>query len=155
MIEGNPVPPAEPSLICLPHTKGSTCYAEKPPTESELAESDYGFDESEEEGKVWDEGDGEQRSDSESETEYRGCEEWHGARKVEAKICRKELSMPHPKERGKRRAETPRTERGLGAAKRTRLDLSSSERPDESRGSASKSSSGRGASNRGRAAQRP
>ena len=82
VIEDNPVPPAKPSLIHLPHTKGSTPDREKPPTESELAESDYGFDESEEEGEVRDEGDGDgftglwsQRSNSESETEYRGREE--------------------------------------------------------------------------------
>ena len=90
VIEGNPVPPAEPSLIRLPHTKGSTPDREKPPTESKLAESDYVFDESEEEGEVGDIGYGDgftglgaQMSYLESETEYRGREEWRGACKAE------------------------------------------------------------------------
>ena len=111
MIEGNLVLPAEPLLIRLPHTKGSTPDREKPPTESELSESDYVFEESEEEGEVREEGDGDgftglsaQRSDSESETEYRGREEWHGSSKAEAKVWRKELSTSHPMGRGKRKA---------------------------------------------------
>ena len=58
VMEGNPVPLAEPSLIRLPHAKGTMPDREKLPTESELAESDYNFDESEEEGEVRDEGDG-------------------------------------------------------------------------------------------------
>ena len=52
MIEGNPVPPEEPSLIRLPHTKGSTPDREKPSTELELAASDYGSDKFKEEGEV-------------------------------------------------------------------------------------------------------
>ena len=66
-------------------------------------------------------------SNSESETEYRGWEEWCGARKVEAEVWRKELSTSHPKGQRKRKVEC------------------GSERPDESGYSAWKSSIGHAA----------
>ena len=69
---------------------------------------------------------------------------------MEAEARRKGVTPSLPKGRGTRKAE-----RGSGMVKRKIVELSLSEKPDESGESVSKSSSGHGASKRGQAARRP
>ena len=131
VIQGNPIPSrGAVNHQSAPH-KGSMPDREKPATESELAESDDDSDESKEEGEVREEGDG----DCQGCEEWQGREEWQAARQVEAKARRKEVTPSLLMGRGKWKAE-----RGSGTVKRTRVESSSSERPDELGGSASKSS---------------
>ena len=145
--------PGPPSTIRLPHTKGTTPDRDVTPTESERAGSDHG-DSGQEEGEVT-QGEGDEPgsftqmksrdSDSGSDDTTPGRDSWRSARGKEMVI----LTTPRPRGRGKRRLE-----RGGGIAKRPRMELSSSERRDESeesRSGGARDRPGRG----GRRAARP
>ena len=132
-------------LTHLPHRMGTTPDCKKPPTESELADSDREDSDSadsEMEGEVRDYGDGDGftsiqalASDSESGSEDKGHEAWHVAPKAEAEVWQKEPAMSCPRGWGKRKAETGiKCEQAVVAGR-------SSERPEESGGSALKSHS--------------
>ena len=142
-------PPGAPSTIRIPHTKGMTPDREVVPAESEFAGSDQeGSDQ--EEGEIFQtEGEGSgtftqmrpRDSDSGSDETTPGRESWRSARGQELVV----LSTPRPRGRGKRRPE-----RREGAAKRPRVESSSSDRRDGSE----ESRSGGGRDRPGRCSQR-
>ena len=129
--EGQPQGP--PSTIRLPHTKGTTPDKDITPTESELAGRERG-ESGPEEGEVQ-QGEGDDSgsftqmrsrdTDTESEDTTLGRESWRSARGREAVL----LTTPRTRGRGKRRMD-----RGGGAAKRPRMESSSSDHRDESEG---------------------
>ena len=142
-------PPGTPSIIRIPHTKGMTPDREVVPAESEFAGSDQeGSDQ--EEGEITQmEGEGSgtftqmrpRDSDSGSDETIPGRESWRSARGQELVV----LSTPSPRGRRKRRPE-----RREGAAKRPRVESSSSDRRDGSE----ESRSGGGRDRPGRCSQR-
>ena len=142
-------PPGTPSTIRIPHTKGTTPDREVAPTESEFAGREQEGSDQEEGEITQTEGDGSgafmqmrpRDSDSGSDDTTPGRESWRSARGQELVV----LSMPRPRGRGKRRPE-----RREGAAKRSRVESSSSDRRDGSE----ESRSGGGRDRPGRCSQR-
>ena len=139
-------PPGAPSTIRIPHTKGTTPDREVVPAESEFAGSDQEGSDQEEGEITQTEGEGSgtftqmrpRDSDSGSDETTPGRESWRSARGQELVV----LSTPRPRGRGKRRPE-----RREGAAKRPRVESSSSDRRDgseESRSGGGRDRSGRG-----------
>ena len=124
-------PPGAPSTIRIPHTKGTTPDREVVPAESEFAGSDQEGSDQEEGEITQTEGEGSgtftqmrpRDSDSGSDEATPGRESWRSARGQELVV----LSTPRPRGRGKRRPE-----RREGAAKRPRVESSSSDRRDGS-----------------------
>ena len=124
-------PPGAPSTIRIPHTKGTTPDREVVPAESEFAGSDQDGSDQEEGEITQTEGEGSgtftqmrpRDSDSGSDETTPGRESWRSARGQELVV----LSTPRPRGRGKRRPE-----RREGAAKRPRVESSSSDRRDGS-----------------------
>ena len=142
-------PPGAPSTIRIPHTKGTTPDREVVPAESEFAGSDQDGSDQEEGEITQTEGEGSvtftqmrpRDSDSGSDETTPGRESWRSARGQELVV----LSTPRPRGRGKRRPE-----RREGAAKRPRVESSSSDRRDGSE----ESRSGGGRDRPGRCSQR-
>ena len=142
-------PPGAPSTIRIPHTKGTTPDREVVPAESEFAGSDQDGSDQEEGEITQTEGEGSgtftqmrpRDSDSGSDETTPGRESWRSARGQELVV----LSTPRPRGRGKRRPE-----RREGAAKRPRVESSSSDRRDGSE----ESRSGGGRDRPGRGSQR-
>ena len=142
-------PPGAPSTIRIPHTKGTTPDREVVPAESEFAGSDQDGSDQEEGEITQTEGEGSgtftqmrpRDSDSGSDEATPGRESWRSARGQELVV----LSTPRPRGRGKRRPE-----RREGAAKRPRVESSSSDRRDGSE----ESRSGGGRDRPGRCSQR-
>ena len=142
-------PPGAPSTIRIPHTKGTTPDREVVPAESEFAGSDQDGSDQEEGEITQTEGEGSgtftqmrpRDSDSGSDEATPGRESWRSARGQELVV----LSTPRPRGRGKRRPE-----RREGAAKRPRVESSSSDRRDGSE----ESRSGGGRDRPGRGSQR-
>ena len=142
-------PPGAPSTIRIPHTKGTTPDREVVPAESEFAGSDQEGSDQEEGEITQTEGEGSgtftqmrpRDSDSGSDETTPGRESWRSARGQEQVV----LSTPRPRGRGKRRPE-----RREGAAKRPRVESSSSDRRDGSE----ESRSGGGRDRPGRCSQR-
>ena len=142
-------PPGAPSTIRIPHTKGTTPDREVVPAESEFAGSDQEGSDQEEGEITQTEGEGSgtftqmrpRDSDSGSDETTPGRESWRSARGQELVV----LSTPRPRGRGKRRPE-----RREGAAKRPRVESSSSDRRDGSE----ESRSGGGRDRPGRCSQR-
>ena len=142
-------PPGTPSTIRIPHTKGMTPDREVVPAESEFAGSDQEGSDQEEGEITQTEGEGSgtftqmrpRDSDSGSDETTPGRESWRSARGQELVV----LSTPRPRGRGKRRPE-----RREGAAKRPRVESSSSDRRDGSE----ESRSGGGRDRPGRCSQR-
>ena len=142
-------PPGAPSTIRIPHTKGTTPDREVVPAESEFAGSDQDGSDQEEGEITQTEGEGSgtftqmrpRDSDSGSDEATPGRESWRSARGQELEV----LSTPRPRGRGKRRPE-----RREGAAKRPRVESSSSDRRDGSE----ESRSGGGRDRPGRCSQR-
>ena len=124
-------PSGTPSTIRIPHTKGMTPDREVVPAESEFAGSDQEGSDQEEGEITQTEGEGSgtftqmrpRDSDSGSDETTPGRESWRSARGQELVV----LSTPRPRGRSKRRPE-----RGEGAAKRPRVESSSSDRRDGS-----------------------
>ena len=142
-------PPGTPSTIRIPHTKGTTPYREVAPAELEFAGSEQEGSDQEEGEITQTEGEGSgaftqmrpRDSDSGSDETTPGRESWRSARGQELVV----LSTPRPRGRGKRRPE-----RREGAAKRPRVESSSSDRRDGSE----ESRSGGGRDRPGRCSQR-
>ena len=142
-------PPGAPSTIRIPHTKGTTPDREVVPAESEFAGSDQDGSDQEEGEITQTEGEGSgtftqmrpRDSDSGSDETTPGRESWRSARGQELVV----LSTPRPWGRGKCRPE-----RREGAAKRPRVESSSSDRRDGSE----ESRSGGGRDRPGRCSQR-
>ena len=124
-------PPGTPCTIRIPHTKGTTPDREVVPAESEFAGSEQEGSDQEEGEITQTEGEGSgtftqmrpRDSDSGSDETTPGRESWRSARGQELVV----LSTPRPQGRGKRRPE-----RREGAAKRPRVESSSSDRRDGS-----------------------
>ena len=141
--------PGTPSTIRIPHTKGMTPDREVVLAESEFAGSDQEGSDQEEGEITQTEGEGSgtftqmrpRDSDSGSDETTPGRESWRSARGQELVV----LSTPRPRGRGKRRPE-----RREGAAKRPRVESSSSDRRDGSE----ESRSGGGRDRPGRCSQR-
>ena len=123
--------PGPPSTIRLPHTKGTTPDRDATPTESERAGSEQGGS-GQEEGEITQTEGDEPRSftlmrskdsDSGSDDTTTGRDSWRSARGTEKVV----LTTPRSRGSGKRRPD-----RGGGIAKRLLMELSSSERRDES-----------------------
>ena len=142
-------PPGTPCTIRIPHTKGTTPDREVVPAESEFAGSKQEGSDQEEGEITQTEGEGSgtftqmrpRDSDSGSDETTPGRESWRSARGQELVV----LSTPRPRGRGKRRPE-----RREGAAKRPRVESSSSDRRDGSE----ESRSGGGRDRPGRCSQR-
>ena len=142
-------PPGAPSTIRIPHTKGTTPDREVVPAESEFAGSNQDGSDQEEGEITQTEGEGSgtftqmrpRDSDSGFDETTPGRESWRSARGQELVV----LSTPRPWGRGKRRPE-----RREGAAKRPRVESSSSDRRDGSE----ESRSGGGRDRPGRCSQR-
>ena len=127
---GEGQPPGPPSTVRLPHTKGTTPDKDITPTESELAGSERG-ESGPEEGEVQQEESDDPGSftkmrfrdtDTESEDTTPRRESWRSARWQEDVL----LTTPRTRGLGKRRMDL-----GGGAAKRARMESSSSDRRDE------------------------
>ena len=142
-------PPGTPSTIRIPYTKGTTPDREVVPAESEFAGSEQEGSDQEEGEITQTEGEGSgtftqmrpRDSDSGSDETTPGRESWRSARGQELVV----LSTPRPRGRGKRRPE-----RREGAAKRPRVESSSSDWRDGSE----ESRSGGGRDRPGRCSQR-
>ena len=129
--QGEGQPSGLPSTIRLPHTKGTTPDKDTIPTALEPAESEHG-ESGPEEGEVQqEEGDDpgsftkiwSRETDTESEDTTPGWESWRSTRGRETVL----LTTPRPQGRGKRQMD-----HGCGAAKRPRMESSSSDCRDDS-----------------------
>ena len=125
--QGEGQPQGPPSTIRLPHTKGTTPYKDMTPMESDLEGSERA-ESGPEEGEVKQEEEDnpgpftQMRSrdtDTESEDTTPGRDSWRSARVREAVL----LTTPRTRGRGKRLMD-----RDGGAAKRSRMESSSSDR---------------------------
>ena len=147
-------------MLCLPHRKGETINLERESTASKLAESNWAKSAFLESGEEAREDEPQERtdpeeagevftvirqnaSDSESESERSGCNQWKAEqRTVEAATKQKSKTAHRLRGRGKRRPETPHASRGASVSKQAQVALLSWERPDESGESMTKTRGG-------------